>query len=66
MKEIAVIGLDLAKAVFQVHGVDAEGAYGSQETTNQDPDGLVFCSLGTLPGGHGVLWQCTLLGTPAP
>ena len=25
MKEIAVIGLDLAKAVFQVHGVDAEG-----------------------------------------
>ena len=25
MKEITVIGLDLAKSVFQVHGVDAEG-----------------------------------------
>ena len=25
MNEITVIGLDLAKAVFQVHGVDAEG-----------------------------------------
>ncbi len=24
MKEISVIGLDCAKAVFQVHGVDAE------------------------------------------
>ncbi len=25
MKEMTVIGLDLAKSVFQVHGVDAEG-----------------------------------------
>src|SRR5713226_7862680 len=26
MKEVTTIGLDLAKAVFQVHGVDAVGA----------------------------------------
>uniref|UniRef100_A4WSG6 Transposase n=1 Tax=Cereibacter sphaeroides (strain ATCC 17025 / ATH 2.4.3) TaxID=349102 RepID=A4WSG6_CERS5 len=26
MKEITTVGLDLAKNVFQVHGVDAEGA----------------------------------------
>ena len=26
MKEITTVGLDLAKSVFQVHGVDAEGA----------------------------------------
>ena len=26
MKNVATIGLDLAKHVFQVHGVDAEGA----------------------------------------
>jgi hypothetical protein len=26
MSEITTIGLDLAKHVFQVHGVDAEGA----------------------------------------
>ena len=26
MSEVATIGLDLAKHVFQVHGVDAEGA----------------------------------------
>jgi len=25
MKEVATIGLDLAKNVFQLHGVDAEG-----------------------------------------
>ena len=26
MKEVITIGVDLAKNVFQVHGVDAEGA----------------------------------------
>jgi hypothetical protein len=26
MKEVSTIGLDLAKNVFQVHGVDATGA----------------------------------------
>ena len=26
MKEITTVGLDLAKNVFQVHGIDAEGA----------------------------------------
>ncbi len=25
MNEISVIGLDLAKTVFQIHGIDAEG-----------------------------------------
>ena len=25
MKEVATIGLDLAKTLFQVHGIDAEG-----------------------------------------
>ena len=25
MEDVAVIGLDLAKSVFQVHGIDAEG-----------------------------------------
>ena len=25
MKEVSTIGLDLAKSVFQVHGIDAEG-----------------------------------------
>ncbi len=25
MKEVAVVGLDLAKNVFQVHGIDAAG-----------------------------------------
>jgi transposase len=25
MKAIAVVGLDLAKQVFQIHGLDAEG-----------------------------------------
>jgi transposase len=25
MEEVATVGLDIAKSVFQVHGVDAEG-----------------------------------------
>ena len=32
MGEITTIGLDLAKHVFQVHGVDAEGASSAQAT----------------------------------
>ena len=28
MEDVAVIGVDLAKSVFQVHGIDAQGAGG--------------------------------------
>ena len=31
--QVSTIGLDLAKQVFQVHGVDAEGAVGSCPVT---------------------------------
>jgi hypothetical protein len=31
MQAVTTIGLDIAKSIFQVHGVDAEGNAGGQE-----------------------------------
>jgi transposase len=54
------IGLDLAKKVFQVHGVDAEGKFvGARKLRRKE----VFAFFSKLPPClHGGLRQCTLLG----
>jgi hypothetical protein len=33
MQTVSTIGLDIAKSVFQVHGVDCNGPVGSEEPT---------------------------------
>ena len=43
--EIAALGIDLARAVFQLHGVDADGAVGLQKTLRR---GAVLGFLGKL------------------
>ena len=50
MGEVTTIGLDIAKSVFQVHGIDAEGAV-LTESAFRKPIGVVpFRSLWiTLP-----------------
>jgi transposase len=35
MKTIATIGLDIAKSVFQVHGIDAEGKVAVRKQLNR-------------------------------
>lgn len=40
MVEVSTIGLDIAKSVFQVHGVDADGAVG------------IFCGTAAVRGGY--------------
>jgi len=42
MSEVTTIGLDLAKHVFQVHGVDAAGGVRSAQTAAARPGGGVF------------------------
>jgi hypothetical protein len=37
MGEVSTIGLDIAKSVFQVHGVDVAGAVGSRFCLGHDP-----------------------------
>ena len=42
MKPVATIGLDIAKSVFQVHGVDAAGQVVVRHQTNLVPKGFEF------------------------
>ncbi len=43
MNEISMIGLDLAKNVFQLHGVDASGNGGFEEAASAQRGGEVLC-----------------------
>ncbi len=44
MNEITTIGLDMAKNIFHVHGVDADGAVVlSKRLRPEVPEGLLIC-----------------------
>jgi hypothetical protein len=60
MNKITMIGLDLAKSVFQVHGVDAEGNTVLKKRLTRAPMAEFFCPTGTLCGGDGSLRECPL------
>lgn len=55
--EIMIIGIDLAKCVFQVHGVDERG---KRVLRNQLKRDQVAKFQGQLPSWDGSLWQRTL------
>jgi hypothetical protein len=57
--QITTIGLDIAKNVFQVHGIDAEGR--RSEATSAQPNTGVLRGAAALPCGYGGL-QLTKLG----
>lgn len=64
MSEAAVIGVDLAKSVFQLHGAAADGRRPSR-VSKEALKGAVSCFPGRqaqLPGGGGGLWLVSLLG----
>jgi len=55
MNEVITIGVDLAKNVFQVHGVDAEGAPLNQEfkhATDRDEQNLLSAAMQPLRAEH--------------
>ena len=60
MPRNTTIGLDLAKKVFQVHGVDAEGKMVVARKLRRK-EVLAFFA-GAVPRRHGGLRQCALLG----
>jgi hypothetical protein len=78
MQAVKTIGLDIAKSVFQVHGVDAEGRVMSKQRpakieNNSDPNGARLAD-GRLrpadytagPGaGRGPLCRISSKGVPA-
>ncbi len=60
-KDMTVVGIDLAKSSFHVHGVDDEGGAREQESQPQaigHHDG----QFAQLLGRDGSLWRGTLLG----
>ena len=62
MSEITTIGLDLAKNIFQVHGVDETGTAVVVKTAAAQPGHGVLCRLAAVSGRHGSLRDGTSLG----
>lgn len=62
MSEVSMIGLDLAKNVFQVHGADASGAILSRKKLRRDQMLKFFDAQPACNGCHGGLRQQPLLG----
>jgi transposase len=65
MDQIRTVGIDLAKSVFQVHGIDATGAVVLQRRLRRAHVIAFFAKLPALPRRAGGLRQRTSLGTSA-
>ena len=63
--KITTIGIDLAKAVFQIHGVDERGKVVAAQATQARRDVELLRQPGAMPDRHGSLRQCALLGEEA-
>jgi transposase len=54
--KVTAIGIDLAKNVFQVHGVDEHGKVVLRKQSAEESVHSVFRSANSVPGGNGSLW----------
>ena len=61
--QITTIGLDIAKNVFQVHGIDAAEKVVVRKQLRRGQVLAFFKALPRLPGRHGSLRDIPLLGT---
>ena len=61
--QIATIGLDIAKNVFQVHGIDATEKVVVRKQLRRGQMLAFFKTLPPLPCGYGSLRDLPLLGT---
>ena len=61
--KITSIGIDLAKNVFQVHGVDEHGKAVFNKPLKREQMAAFFVNPARLPDWHGGLWQCSSLGS---
>jgi len=62
MEEVTVIGLDLAKSVFQLHGATATGTPVFRKKLSRAQVLKFFGRTAALPRGHGGLRIVALLG----
>ena len=63
LSSVTTVGLDLAKHVFQVHGVDASGRVMVAKAIRRNAG--VFCFAAVLPSGARGLWVGASLGARA-
>ena len=63
--QVTTIGLDIAKNVFQVHGIDANEKVVVQEATSAQPRDSVFRGSAAEPGRDGGVCHRALLGARA-
>jgi hypothetical protein len=60
--EISTIGLDLAKSVFQVHGITETGDVVVRKALRRSQVLPVLCQAAAVPGRHGSVRHLALLG----
>ena len=63
--KITTIGLDLAKSIFQVHGVDAAGQAVVRKSLRRSQMLPFFCQVAALPGRHRCVRHVASLGARA-
>jgi len=61
--KITTIGIDLAKNVFQLHGINAQGKTVLEKQLRRDAMLMFFCQSSSLPCWYGGLWRRALLGS---
>jgi transposase len=69
--KITTIGIDLAKSVFQVHGVDAQGKTVVRKQLKREQmtaffTSLLPCLIGMEAGGSAHHWACRLQANFSP
>ena len=62
MKEITTVGVDLAKSVFTVHGVDAMGRTVLRKTVRREQADGADRGIAAVCDWHGSLWWCARVG----
>ncbi len=65
MEEITTIGVDIAKNVFQLHGVNAEGQVVLRKAPEARTDATILRGAFPLPDWHGSLRDSASLGANA-
>jgi len=61
--DITIVGLDLAKNDFQVHGINTAGDVVARRRLRRSRVHTFFAGLEPLPDWHGGLWHGSFLGT---
>ena len=62
MEQVTIVGLNLAKRVFQVHGATADGGIAIRKKAVSGPGVGIFHGPAALCSGDGGLCYSTLLG----